>query len=535
MIWANKMTRKRLSLIWMMLLCLFSSNQTVAANPVIAGEGNRPTSNQRITWLLHHEEDTGGVNLLKLQAILASYEGNVQLVNVDRQSAPTGDEQVTHLVYAGDAYHQQHEIEEDWKRWIKNRNLPLYLLDMTDEEIVEIAGITRSGMSVQNVIVEYNGLTHPLTSSVDVHRYKFKPEANAKQSDNPKQKTTVMAYLSNVEEKTPYLLLLTEQGSGRKIYICSRFMGDGELAYVIADSIQRFYDDQQTREHQLHILIGDNDPESDPQKLWNQAKYLHDEGIPFSIAMETSQLVASNSKQLLTIQRIQQELDGQVVPILQSPAELRQLNKLIEQNWNISTIQLSGFAVTPDIATQIPGQIEQIIGTSFKKTSTLPAFTTPLPTTYQGKEERVALISELPLPEGLQVYSPSYVSSVVQEVDKSMIAAQTNMVLPLPYNMSKQSLSDLIMELKGRGITFAVPKDGGDLSGEDQNTVGEHTVNHEQNEARAGIKQVSFYISWGLVVIVTGVVILFFIQVRILRRKRAQRMFENKGKAVDKD
>ncbi|QOS97780.1 hypothetical protein JNUCC42_14570 [Brevibacterium sp. JNUCC-42] len=480
-------------------------------------QGNKQTG---ITWLLYHQSDEYTTTKSELFLMLSLFQEKVIPINIDQQMPPQSS--FDYLVYVGSGAQSNGALIKEWQQVMKKSHVPVYIVGGNPASLALHTPYKITGMIDEAHLFTIKGNRYPLDQIMDIPMLSVPYE----------KQSAITAFIENGVQKAPYLLADHLGVEGRPFYYSAQFVGTGELSYAFLDSLYDFYQQKVVTRHSLHVYLDGITLTSDPNKLLTKARLLKDLGIPFSISLNP--IERGNQTDLRhypdlakALLLIQQDLGGQVVVkghkvTLQPDSPTDLLNKkeiLYELGISPIAVELPEQGLSMNQAMEAAPLFQQAIGlpdlgAEWPKV----ALSRPL---WEQEPNQLAFYSKVPISN---MEPGQYVSSALQQVQTSMIMRHTQMILPVPSDLPDAELKDLILRLKNMRVLFYfLPEgEGPPIQPQQQIKVDEQTR----------VQKASFYISWGLVIVVSSVVLYFLLEVSILRKKRAQRMFEESSKEV---
>ncbi|NKQ20900.1 DUF2334 domain-containing protein [Brevibacillus laterosporus] len=537
MIWGRVQEKVKKSLVFLLIgIVTFSAFMDFASAKT--SQENRQSG---VTWLLYHQSDEYTTAKKELILMLSLFQEKIIPINIDQQIPPQAS--FDYLVYIGNGT-RLNGFTKEWQQVIEQSHVPVYVIGGNPANFDPNTPYKPTGMIHDVNLLTVKSNRYPLDQVIDVPLLYVPFE----------KQSTITAFVNNGVKKAPYLLADQTGVKKRPLYYSAQFVGTGELGYAFVDSLYDFYQQKVIMGHSLHVYLEGITPTSYPQKLLTKARLLNDLGIPFSISLtpiayEKQQGRSGTKLQQIDLRhfpnlvnvllQIQHDLGGQIVvkgvtntlqqdrfvnrktnPMNRNESNFLETEKEILQELGISpvAVELPEWGLPMKQAMEVAPFVQQMIGVP-DLGAEWPKFALSRPLEEQ-LSQKFTFYSKLPLSH---TELGQYVACALQQVQASMIMRHTQMILPVPIDLPDAELKDLMLRLEKMQVLFYfLPEEKPVLP----------IQPHLNVDEQARVQKASFYISWGLVVVVSSVVLYFILEVGILRKKRAKRMFEESSKEV---
>ena len=537
----------RLALVLVLVLVLLATLTPPAPSRAIAGAGE-----PRVVFLHHTGDDVERAGLYNL---LSHFSQNIKLVNAD-EAAPSMLGDASYIVHLGDA-----PLSTPWQQALRQTDASIYFMGGAPQEIFPDLPFQQKGTIHSATTLDVQGKQYALDVALEMKYIVPAPDANH---------LFYNVTMSNGSQTTPYILAMLRDQAPRRLYYCTAFTPFGDLSYAIADSLFDFFQKAVVPRHQVYIRIEDVHPLRDPGKLRKIVRYLAGERIPFMIAVipiykDAGRFATLESNPALV--RVLQEAQnrgGTIVmhgvthqyydtetgegyefwdsqnkaPIPNEEAYIEDkvrlgLQLLLKNKLYPAAFEPPHYAMTKRGYEVIARTFSTVVGNIQLSDTAFITQTAPysVPKAYQGG---VTFYPETG--NYAEEATPIVMSKMLADVRRASIARESQSGLFFHPFLPVSFLKGVVEGLRAReDVQFfdlrrqanTVRTQWGTISTEDgwlhADLHGLDSIPSFPTQSKT--QRVSNWFSWGIVFLVVAVIVLFIVQVRLLRRRRAMRLF----------
>ncbi|MGB8957147.1 MAG: DUF2334 domain-containing protein [Tumebacillaceae bacterium] len=507
--------------------------------------------------LLHHTGDD--VVRAGLYNLLAHFSQDIVLINVDVQDiAALAKANAPYIVHLGDT-----PLPVQWQQALRQTTASLYFMGGDPKQLFPDLPFDQQGTIHSATTLDVKGKKYALDVALEMKRIIPAPDA-------ANLFATVMA--DNGSQSSPYILAVQREQAPHRIYYCTAFTPFGDLSYAIADSLFDFFQKKAVPRHEVYIRIEDVHPMRDPNELRNIIRYLGSQHIPYMIAVipiyksADTFVTLESSPALVGVLREAQNSGGTLI-----------MHGVTHQYYDTETGEGYEFwdsqnkAPIPDEESYIENKVRMGLQIFLKNHLYPAAFEPPHYAMTQHGYEVIhrtfsTVVGNIQLSDhafitqtapysvsksyqgGVTFYpetgdyaeeaTPVVLSKMLANVRRASIARESQSGLffhPfLPLSMLQELVDGLheqedmqFFDLRRHANTVQTPW-GTVWTNASDGTL--HTDLHGIESipaiaTQSQVQTVSNWVAWSIVIVVLAVIVVFVIQVRLLRRRRAMRLF----------
>ncbi|PWK16553.1 uncharacterized protein YdaL [Tumebacillus permanentifrigoris] len=512
--------------------------------------------------------------------LLATFGVEITPVNLEEQAPGEASlrEAVEHAQYMVCLQDRQGtaSLPDRWARVIRTSSAAVYF--MGDDPGAVVSGLPFTAVKVLPSATKLviRGENYPLDVALDVREIQVQVRRSgtlqARHVTDPLP-VQVWSEVSNGSRTSPFVVS-TRSAAGRVVFACGRYVAFGELSYAIADSLFEFFCVKVQPRQDAYIRIEDVHPMRDPEEIRKITAFLSGEQIPFLIGVIPiyqsggEQVKLTDRPELVRALQEAQEKGATLIlhgcthqyydtetgegyefwdsvnkgPIpdeeqyvqdkLQRGLHILLENKLYPAAFEPPHYAMTrhGYEVAAKYFSTVVGNL-QLTDTSFITME--PPY--PIHHSFQGGMTFYPENGGYVYDEQAMVV-PEMLANMkkVQIVRRSQTGAFFHSYLPLA------DLQRLVKGMQAMKLTFfnlrnventvttpwgTITTREGQLHA-DLQTLQADTLPAPAAPSRA--QKLSNFVAWGVVSVVTTVIAVFLVQVRLLRRRRRSRLFEER-------
>ncbi|KEO81316.1 polysaccharide deacetylase family protein [Tumebacillus flagellatus] len=556
--------------------------------PVLAAEAEDAEPDRPGLLLLYHKGyQNEQVYMRSLFNLIATFGTSITPVNVEEQNPQDADlvnevARARYIVLLADRDGSQ-KLPQLWRGTVRDSAASLYFMGENPGDVFGDEGggsaksmgrdsIITSTTNVSNVsgnavasatTLLIHGKSYPLDVSLDIPNYHL-----------PAPTEHVYSEVSNGTVQSPFISSTHVGVRKRLIFLCARYTAFYELSFAIADSLFDFFGAEVEPKHEAYVRIEDIHPERDPEEIRKIVEFLHGEGVPFLLAVIPiyqsggERVTLTDRPELVKALQEAQASGGTIVqhgtthqyyasetgegyefwdsirkgPIpdedryvtdkLELGLQTLLANKLYPVAFEPPHYAMTrhGYEITARYYSTVVGNL-QITDTSFVTTE--PPYS--ILHSYQG---------------GLTFYpenggyvsgdEPTVIPEMLANLRKVEIVRRSQSGVFFHSYLPLDDLKRLVKGMKEQHLAFfnlrahsnQVRTPWGTITTQDgklQTDVKLPGAQPTRQAAPSSTEQkLSNFVAWGVVSVVTTVIAVFLIQVRLLRRRRRARLFEER-------
>lgn len=543
------------------LLAMFTALQppvlaTASAKASVNASASAAPKGPRVV-LLHHSGDD--VERAGLYNLLAHFSQDIALVNADeRDPSALAEANAPYIVHLGDT-----PLPLQWEQAIRQTTASLYFMGGDPKRLFPDLPFDQQGTIHSATTLDVKGKKYALDVALEMKHIIPAPDA-------ANLFTTVM--VDNGSQSSPYILVVQREQAPHRIYYCTSFTPFGDLSYAVADSLFDFFQKKAVPRHEVYIRIEDVHPMRDPNELRNIIRYLGSQHIPYMIAVipiyktaDTFVTLESTPALVRVLQEAQnnggtlimhgvthQYYDTETgeryefwdwqnkAPIPNEESYIEDkvrtgLQILLKNHLYPAAFEPPHYAMTKRGYEVIHRTFSTVVGNIQLSDHAFITQTAPysVPKSYQGS------VTFYPESGGYaEEATPVVVSRMLANVRRASIVRESQSGLffhPfLPLSLLKRLVDGLreredvqFFDLRRHANTVHTP--WGTIS----TNAGDGTLHTDLHGIESlpdiatpsKVQTVSNWVAWSIVIVVLAVIAVFVIQVRLLRRRRAMRLF----------
>ena len=534
-----------------------------------------PSPHNPTVIFYHTNYQNEQVRLPTLYNLVARFSSSITTMNVDQ---PITAEEKTQIKNATSLIYLAREtgpdkLASDWKSAIDESSARFYNLGGSLGNFVLNTGSISPKLYLSSFSLSYEGKNYSLASMISFNQITL-PTISGVHSK-------VIAWATNGSGRTPYIEQIDGLGHFQTVYDCAFYSGFGVMSYIFADSLFEFYHVTVPVGHQVYIRIEDVHPLRSPDKLMEIAQFLYRDHIPYMVAVipiykdNKVEVSLSQKPELAAVLRYMQAHGGSIVmhgdthqfgayqsgeafefwdPFTKEPIpnETAYDNQKLKQGLHILLenglypigfepphygMTATGYQVLSHYFSTLVGQV-QVTKTAFV-TQGLPYV---IDNSYESGlnifPENSGYVNA-PTPDNVPPY---VISQLLSNVKQTFIVRDSLAGLFFHPYLPLSALVQLVSGLKKMNVTFFNAKDytnftttpWGNISTQDGVLQQNVSVQIVQPAAANKVKSwISFYATWIITTVVTLSIVGFVMILIRTRRRRALRLFEERGRETE--